>query len=590
MKQFIKFTLCALCVSIVAGCNTNSSSIDPDAPLRLNMRVILDNELSLTAPDDISFECDELLNDAALAQWLSSASVSSTCSNAVVLNNFIGLSDDCGKTGSATVTWMATDDCDNMISHTAIFDVTDLASPSIDGPDDVTVDCDGSVTSQLLQEWLDSTIVTDDCGDVDLMRDDVRLSDGCADVGTTRATWTATDACGHEATHTAIFTIRNTEPLLVVESPGNTTVECDSLGNETAFDVWLADVSVVGGCGSESITHEISDLSIPCDGASNADVIWTATDACDETGSTTAVFSIVDTTAPMLTVPDDQIFCADNTDLSALGPWLASATAEDECSEVTIVNNYDREQLQGNCVFDVTWMATDHCGNQTMNSASADVQDSEPPAIVVNGSEMMILECNFDDYLEQGAKVMDACDVELTEARVGGDVVDISTPNVYVVSYSATDFCGNVATKASRTVEVEDTLPPFAPEGIAFEMWPPNHQYETHSLADCVRDLCEVDLDVNMAGQIVNIFSDEPENSNGDGNTTDDIIIIDNSSFMLRAERRGGSNGRVYGVTFDISDSAGNSTRDTCFISVPHDQSGAPAVNDGAESGYTVLP
>lgn len=128
----------------------------------------------------------------------------------------------------------------------------------------------------------------------------------------------------------------------------------------------------------------------------------------------------------------------------------------------------------------------------------------------------------------------------------------------------------------------------IALDGIAVELWPPNHQQVTLSLADCVRDLCEEDLDVDALGQILSIYSDEPENATGDGNTLEDIVILSSSSFMVRAERRGGGDGRVYGVTFEISDSAGNVAVDTCLIGVPHDQSGQPPIDSGVAAGYTV--
>jgi hypothetical protein len=208
--------------------------------------------------------------------------------------------------------------------------------------------------------------------------------------------------------------------------------------------------------------------------------------------------------------------------------------------------------------------------------------------VTVNGAAEQTLECNVDTYVEQGAAVVDVCDTHLTDAEVGGDSVDIGEPGDYVVRYDAQDLCGNAAEFVTRTVTVVDTLSPFAVEGIAVELWPPNHEPVTLSLADCVRDQCEEDLDVDALGQILSIYSDEPENANGDGNTVDDIVILTNSSFMLRAERRGGSDGRVYGVTFEISDSAGNSAIDTCLIGVPHDQSGQLPIDSGAGAGYSV--
>ena len=57
---------------------------------------------------------------------------------------------------------------------------------------------------------------------------------------------------------------------------------------------------------------------------------------------------------------------------------------------------------------------------------------------------------------------------------------------------------------------------------------------------------------------------------------------------MVRAERQGSSNGRVYGVSFEVVDNCGNVAPATCFVGVPHDQLGNPPVDDGAAAGYSV--
>lgn len=135
-----------------------------------------------------------------------------------------------------------------------------------------------------------------------------------------------------------------------------------------------------------------------------------------------------------------------------------------------------------------------------------------------------------------------------------------------------------------------DTDPP-AVTTADHELWPPNHKYYTVSLADCVtsaEDSCDGAIDVGDAGQIVAIYSDEPDNSTGDGNTTDDIEILDDTTFRVRAERRGMLDGRVYGVEFLVTDSSGNQTSATCQVSVPHDRSGTPAVDSGPDSGQVV--
>jgi outer membrane protein assembly factor BamB len=130
-------------------------------------------------------------------------------------------------------------------------------------------------------------------------------------------------------------------------------------------------------------------------------------------------------------------------------------------------------------------------------------------------------------------------------------------------------------------ITVKDNMEPVVVLGAMLEIWPPNHKYHEFNLADFVVsavDNCSDVLDVNAAGRIISIYSDEPEI--GDDHTTKDIVIQGDGSFKVRAERQGKGNGRVYSVTFEIVDGAGNVTLATGYVGVPHDKSGKPPVND----------
>jgi hypothetical protein len=68
------------------------------------------------------------------------------------------------------------------------------------------------------------------------------------------------------------------------------------------------------------------------------------------------------------------------------------------------------------------------------------------------------------------------------------------------------------------------------------------------------------------------VVSNEPDNGTGDGDTANDIVIFDNLTFQLRAERSGNGNGRIYTITYQVTDWAGNSALATATVTVPHDK------------------
>ena len=112
---------------------------------------------------------------------------SDACSDVTWSNDFAALSDDCGATGMATVTFTATDDCGNSSSTTATFTIEDTTAPAIDmAAADATVECDGAGNSADLDAWLASNggaMASDACSDVTWSNDFAALSDDCGATG-----------------------------------------------------------------------------------------------------------------------------------------------------------------------------------------------------------------------------------------------------------------------------------------------------------------------------------------------------------------------------------------------------------------------
>ena len=64
-------------------------------------------------------------------------------------------------------------------------------------------------------------------------------------------------------------------------------------------------------------------------------------------------------------------------------------------------------------------------------------------------------------------------------------------------------------------------------------------------------------------------MSNEPDNGPGDGNTTGDVVIVDQDTFRLRAERNENGSGRIYTITYRATDACGNSTTESATVTVP---------------------
>jgi predicted extracellular nuclease len=101
-------------------------------------------------------------------------------------------------------------------------------------------------------------------------------------------------------------------------------------------------------------------------------------------------------------------------------------------------------------------------------------------------------------------------------------------------------------------------------------LWPANHRYVDVSATAIVSDNFDPSPTVNL----VSVTSNEPDNGEDDGNTVNDIVIVDDYEFKLRAERSGVGAGRTYTITYEATDSCGNSATASATVFVPLSQGG----------------
>lgn len=105
-------------------------------------------------------------------------------------------------------------------------------------------------------------------------------------------------------------------------------------------------------------------------------------------------------------------------------------------------------------------------------------------------------------------------------------------------------------------------------------LWPPNHKMQRAAMmgiADPDGDLVTV--------TITGVTQDEPVNGLGDGDTSPDAVV-EGDGVLLRSERSGVGNGRIYQVNFTADDGQGGVCTSSVLVGVPHDRKDVP-VDDG---------
>jgi len=107
-------------------------------------------------------------------------------------------------------------------------------------------------------------------------------------------------------------------------------------------------------------------------------------------------------------------------------------------------------------VYPVTVSVTDLDGNYLEKTFNVIIVDTEKPIIHLTGATEIYLDYP-QTYLEPGAICLDyydACSVVIT------GTVDTNALGTYVLSYNASDSCGNLADTVTRTIYVVDRIPP----------------------------------------------------------------------------------------------------------------------------------
>lgn len=112
-------------------------------------------------------------------------------------------------------------------------------------------------------------------------------------------------------------------------------------------------------------------------------------------------------------------------------------------------------------------------------------------------------------------------------------------------------------------------------------LWPPNHTMVPVTIMG-VTDPNNQAITITYTA----VTQDEPVNGLGDGDTSPDAAVSGNQ-ILLRAERSGTGNGRVYAVHFTATDDQGASCSGTVKVSVPHSKQDPAGEGPQAFNSFT---
>jgi hypothetical protein len=266
----------------------------------------------------------------------------------------------CAGSYSVTRTWTATDSVGNQSgSVSQTITVQDTTAPTLNGvPADVSVSCDSVPAAA-------AVTASDACaGSVAVSLAESSAAGACPGNYTVTRTWSASDACGNAASASQVISVSDTTAPGLFGQGADATILCPAVPSFTA-------PSVSDNCdGSPAVTVADSTTAGGCPGTYSVTRTWTATDSCGNSSSVSQTITVVDTTAPTIVCPANQVVAA--------GPGgvvnFTGATATDGCdADVTVTHSPASGSTLGSGVHTITVTATDDCGNSSTCSFTVTV-------------------------------------------------------------------------------------------------------------------------------------------------------------------------------------------------------------------------
>lgn len=436
----------------------------------------------LDAPaTDMVIECSIADQQAAIQAWLDNhggAAATNYCGALIWSHDYPGISDGCGATGSAGVTFTAIDEC-GVITTNATLTIVDTSPPIMIVPaTDMVVEADAQGNVPELMQWLNSiggALASDVCSQISWSNNYLMLSDDCGMSGSASVIFTATDQCGNWTTTAAAFTIQDhTSPSILV-TPQPLTISCDAINPENEIQQWLNNL---GGAQASDVSGEVewtndySGLSDGCGATGSAAVIFTATDACGNSATTSATVTIIDMVSPVMqaSARDTALDCTALNPSEDIQLWLdrhGGAQAEDGCGVITWAQDYvglsDGCGASGSA--NVIFTATDECGNTSTTSAALVMTDTLAPPMEKSAMDTTII-CGQDDQSSAieawlahhgGASAQDLCGM-VTWTHDFPALADTCGPvGSHMITFTAADECGN-ATSTRAILTIMDTV------------------------------------------------------------------------------------------------------------------------------------
>ena len=476
---------------------------------------------TFTVPANRTVKCYELQGPSTTGDF---SNLADACDN----NPFISFVDavitGCGGSKTITRTWTARDVSMNTRTGSQVITVVDDIKPSFTLPAVVNLNTDNatnclasfvaSVSATTLRDsctsFVDLTVTytvdypTPAYGYIDLLTPTtgttVATVSNSYPVGTTLIRWTATDQCGNSRVFTQSIVVKDTKaPVFSYNRCGQTYTLPNTSGSCTQLYAWVRPFPTdLFDCMATVITEKFSDPSVQSFvdavnpyvfpfvpiaaqfSAGQTTVTYTATDASGNSSTCAFTVKILDTQAPDVTCPANQVLATTCT-TAAIPSYLGNVQVQDNCpTNVTLTQSPASgtalsavltNPMAGN-TFTVKILAVDRNANNGRDSCSfiITLNDGAAPVPVEQFLPPIIGRCGRDTV--EAPLALDACNpndsIYGTPSAQVGMFLSTDPPSYflevgnYVITWAYNDGNGNISTQQQLITLSNDNFLPAA--------------------------------------------------------------------------------------------------------------------------------
>jgi len=338
--------------------------------------------------------------------------------------------------GNMTVNWIAADAAGNVANQQQLVTVIDTTMPELIAPSDIIFEAIsdseniiplGNVTVNDVQE----VVITND-------------APLFFPLGETTVVWAAVDPSGNFAMASQkVMVVDTTPPTLIV--PEDIITEATGVENNVVI---LGNLTAQDVSGISSISHNDPEL-FPF---GFTIVTWTATDNYGNTVSSDQKVTVVDTTAPKISAPEDIVFEAIDIEHNIVD--LGHPQVTDIIAVESITNDSPASFPIG--MTTITWIANDTSGNVASDIQIVTVSDTTPP--IVTPPNDIVVEATSPGGISVMIGEATAIDT------IGVSSISNNSPELFylgetAILWTAEDNFGNTVF-ANQTITVVDTTAP----------------------------------------------------------------------------------------------------------------------------------